>query len=146
MSISNFRLANTIKLVSGENQLLISGENGRIRVNRERLTGKPVEEIDADPKAKQEIEELMAKLYGGSLPNAHLGHMSNFFDCVKSGKQPVANVADHVRAVNACHLANIALLTGRKVKFDPKSQQFDGDADANALISREKRSGFGIKV
>lgn len=137
---------NVIKLVSGDNQLLISGERGRIRVNRERLTGKPVEEVDADPKAVAEIEELMAKLYGGSLPNKNLGHMSNFFDCVRSGKQPVANVSDHVRAVNACHLANIALLTGRKVKFDPAKQQFPGDAEANALISREKRSGYGVTV
>ena len=75
-----------------------------------------------------------------------LGHMRNFFDCVRSGKQPVANVRDHVRAVNACHLANIALLTNRKVKFDPVKQQFEGDAEANALVSREKRSGFGITV
>jgi len=137
---------NKIKLISGENHLLISGELGRIRVNRDRLTGKPVEDIDADPKAKQEIEELMAKLYGGSLPSPNLGHMSNFFDCVRSGKQPVANVRDHVRAVNACHLANVALLTGRKVTFDPAKQQFIGDAEANTLISREKRSGYGITI
>lgn len=55
---------NVIKLVSGPNELLIQGERGRIRVSRERLTGKPVEEVDADPKARQEIEELMAKIYG----------------------------------------------------------------------------------
>ncbi len=134
---------NTIKLTSGDNQLLISGELGRIRVNRGTLSGKPVEEIDADPKAKQEIEELMAKLYGGELPK---GHMQNFFDCVKSGKQPVANVKDHVRAVNACHLANIALLTGREVKFDPKAQQFPGDDEANKLMTRKYREGYTITV
>ncbi|MDX1928978.1 MAG: Gfo/Idh/MocA family oxidoreductase [Pirellulaceae bacterium] len=132
---------NTIKITSGENQLLISGELGRIRVNRGTLTGKPVEDIDADPKAKQEIEDLMAKLYGGELPN---GHMRNFFDCVRSGKQPVANVKDHVRAVNACHLANIALVTGRGVKFDPATQKFAGDDEANQLISRKNREGYEI--
>ncbi|MGN6544107.1 MAG: Gfo/Idh/MocA family protein [Aureliella sp.] len=137
---------NVIKLISGPNELLIMGERGRIRVNRERLTGKPVEEVDADPKAKQEIEELMAKLYGGQLPNERLGHMSNFFDCIRSGKQPVANVFDHVRSVNACHLANIALLTGRKVVFDPAKQQFVGDDEANGLVSRKKRSGFEVTV
>jgi hypothetical protein len=130
-----------IKITSGENQLLISGELGRIRVNRGTLTGKPVEDIDADPKAKQEIEDLMAKLYGGELPH---GHMRNFFDCVRSGKQPVANVKDHVRAVNACHLANIALVTGRGVKFDPATQKFAGDDEANKLISRKNREGYEI--
>ncbi len=132
---------NIIKLTSGENQLVISGENGKIRVNRNSLTGKPVEEVDADPKAKREIEELMAKLYGGELPK---GHMQNFFDCVRSGRQPVANVRDHVRSVNACHLANIALVTGRKVAFDPQTQQFPGDAEANRLLARPSRPSYAI--
>ncbi|MCA9127503.1 MAG: Gfo/Idh/MocA family oxidoreductase [Planctomycetales bacterium] len=132
---------NNIKLTSGDNQLLISGEEGRILVNRGRLTGKPVEDIDADPKAKQEIEDLMAELYGGELPK---GHMRNFFDCVRSGKQPVANVRDHVRAVNACHLANIALLTERKLNFDPDAMQFANDDEANKLIRRENRDGYAI--
>jgi myo-inositol 2-dehydrogenase / D-chiro-inositol 1-dehydrogenase len=137
----NLSTGNTIQLTSGENQLLIEGELGRIRVNRGTLTGKPVEDIDADPKAKQEIEELMAKIYGGELPK---GHMNNFFECVRNGRQPVANVKDHVRAVNACHLANIALLTGREVKFDPKTQQFPGDDEANKLVGRAYREGYAI--
>ncbi|MFO0922928.1 MAG: Gfo/Idh/MocA family oxidoreductase [Pirellulales bacterium] len=135
---------NTIKIVSGENNLLITGERGRIRVNRGTLAGKPVEEIDADPKAKQDIEERMAQLYGGQLPNKSLGHMKNFFDCVKSGKPPVANVADHVRAVNACHLANIALLLDRKVNYDPKAKNFGNDAEANKLIKRPYRQGYDL--
>ncbi|MCA9189796.1 MAG: Gfo/Idh/MocA family oxidoreductase [Pirellulaceae bacterium] len=137
---------NTIKLVSGENQLLITGELGRIRVNRGSLTGKPVEEVDADPMARKEIEERMAALYGGELPSRHLGHMQNFIDCIKSGRTPVANVHDHVRAVNACHLANIALLTGRKVTFDPKTYKFPGDDEANQLMSRNPRDGYTTKV
>ncbi len=137
---------NKINLVSGENQLIISGELGRIRVNRGSLTGKPVEEVDADPKAKQEIEERMAKLYGGELPAKQSGHMQNFIDCIRTGKQPVANVDDHVRAVNACHLANIALLTQRKVVFDPKAYTFQGDDEANRLMWRQWRDAYRIEV
>lgn len=132
---------NNIKLTSGKNELLISGEEGRIRVNRGSLTGKPVEEVDKDPKAAREIEERMAKLYGGELPK---GHMRNFFDCVRSGKEPVANVRDHVRAVNACHLANIALLADRKVELDPKTLTFAGDKEANQLVRRTNRVGYEI--
>ncbi len=132
---------NKIKLTSGPNELLISGEVGRIRVNRGTLTGKPVEEIDADPKASREIEELMVKIYGGEISS---GHMANFFECVRNGKAPVANVKDHVRAVNACHLANIALLTGRNIKFDPAAQNFPGDDECNKLLSRKNRAGYEI--
>lgn len=134
---------NKIKVVSGENELIIGGELGRIRVNRGSLKGKPVEDIDADPVAKKEIEDLMVKVYGGELPSSH---MTNFFDSVKSGKQPVANVREHVRAVNATHLANIALLTGRTVKFDPQTQTFANDAEANQLIKRPRREGYEITV
>jgi myo-inositol 2-dehydrogenase / D-chiro-inositol 1-dehydrogenase len=134
---------NKIKVVSGPNELIISGELGKIRVNRERLTGKPVEDIDADPVAKKEIEDLMVKIYGGELPGSH---MANFFDSIRSGKPPVANVREHIRAVNATHLANIALLTNRTVKFDPQTQTFANDPEANQLTKRARRPGFEITV
>ena len=64
----------------------------------------------------------------------------------QSGKQPVANVFDHVRAVNACHLANIAMLVGRKIQWDPAAEQFVGDDEANALRSRKEREPYVITV
>jgi myo-inositol 2-dehydrogenase / D-chiro-inositol 1-dehydrogenase len=137
---------NTIKLTSGENQLLIEGDAGRIRVNRGSLTGKPVEDMKADAKLQAEVTEKMAELYGGELPKDNLPHMQNFFDCIASGKAPVANVHDHVRSVNACHLANIALVTGRKVEFDPASGTIKNDAEANAMVARKRREGYDIVV
>lgn len=137
---------NKIKIVSGPNELLFEGENGKLRVNRGGLKGSLVEQIDADPKAKKEIEELMLEIYGGPIPASGVPHMQNFFDCIRSGKQPVANVPDHVRAVNACHLANIALLTGRKVKYDPGAGQFPGDAEATQLMKRARRAGYDITL
>ncbi len=137
---------NTIKIVSGDNQLILEGERGRILVNRGRLTGAPVEELNNDAKAKADIEERMADLYGGELPGRGNAHMKNFFDCVASGKQPVANVNDHVRAVNACHLANIALVAGRKVEYNPETMQFKNDEEANAMIGRKRRAEYDIQV
>jgi myo-inositol 2-dehydrogenase / D-chiro-inositol 1-dehydrogenase len=134
---------NNIKITSGPNELLISGELGRIRVNRGSLTGKPVEEVDQDPVAGREIEDLMMEIYGGEISSSH---MNNFFESVRSGRQPVANVKEHVRAVNATHLANVALLTNRKVTFDPSSQTFPGDDEANQLIRRPQREGYEITV
>lgn len=141
----NIRLStgNKIRLTSGNNELLISGEEGRIRVNRGTLTGKPVEDVDADPTAKREIEDLMVKIYGGEIPS---GHMQNFFESIKNGRSPVANVKEHVRSVNATHLANVALLTGRKVTFDPAAQKFNADDEANQLVRRTQRAGYEITV
>ncbi len=136
----------TIKLVSGDNQLILQGDRGRIRVNRNRLSGKPVEEIGGDPKARREIEDLMAEIYGADLAAARFGHMWNFFDCIRTGKRPVANVWDHVRAVNACHFANIAMLVGRKIRWDPQTKQFSGDQEATALCRRAEREPYQIHV
>jgi hypothetical protein len=72
--------------------------------------------------------------------------MANFFKCVRSGKLPVANVFDHVRAVNACHFANVALLTNRKIEWDVQAKKFKGDDEANALCSRKQRSPYAIEV
>ena len=85
----------------------------------------------------------MVEIYGGEIPSSH---MQNFFNSIKNGRVPVANVKEHVRAVNATHLANVALLTGRKVSFDPATQQFPGDAEANKLVRRDQREGYEITV
>jgi len=38
-----------------------------------------------------------------------------------------------------CHLGNIAYRLGRKVTFDPRSDTFPGNPEANALLAREYR-------
>jgi predicted dehydrogenase len=137
---------NVIKIVSGPNELLIEGENGKIRVNRGGLKGQIVDQIDADPRAKKEIEDLMATIYGGPIPSGKNQHMQNFLDCIANGKTPVANVADHVRAVNACHMANIALLVGHKVRYDLTAGNFGTDAEANGLMKRARRAAYDFTV
>ncbi|HUV63240.1 MAG TPA: hypothetical protein VMW24_05035 [Sedimentisphaerales bacterium] len=55
-------------------------------------------------------------------------------------------MGDHVRSVNAAHLANIALLVNRKVHWDTSEQQFIGDAEANMLIRRTQRAPYTIEI
>ena len=43
-----------------------------------------------------------------------------------------------------CHLANIAYRVDRTVKFDPKSESFRGDADADALLTRPPRDRYAV--
>lgn len=132
---------NVIRLTSGPNELILEGDQGRIRVNRGSLTGKPVEQLtDQDMKW---LDEQVRELYRGKEPGSH---MRNFFECVKDRSLPVADVWSHVHSVNACHMANIAMLLGRKVQFDPKSKQFLGDEQANLLRSRKQREPYTIRL
>jgi hypothetical protein len=88
----------------------------------------------------------MEEIYGDKLENIRRGHMTNFFDCIATGKQPVANVNDHVRSVNACHFANVALLLDRKIEWDDAAKKFKGDDEANVLRSRKEREQYKIEV
>ena len=138
LTLSN---GNTIQLVSGQNELIISGENGRIRVNRGGLSGKPVEELTA--KEQKWLDEEIIELCKGKQPGNHMG---NFFECVRDRTLPISDVFSHVNSVNACHMANIAMILGRKLTWDPGKGAFTGDEEANRCLKREQREGFEIQA
>jgi predicted dehydrogenase len=66
-------------------------------------------------------------------------HMGNFFECVRSRKEPVAPAEVGHRSVTVCHLGVLSMRLGRKLNWDPRKQEFVGDADANKWLSREMR-------
>jgi len=72
-------------------------------------------------------------------------HIRNFLDCMKSRKrEDLAQEIEqgHVSSV-MCHMGNIAWRTGKKLRFDPKTETFD-DAEANKFLGREYRAGFEL--
>jgi len=48
------------------------------------------------------------------------------------------------RSITPAHLGNIAMMLGRKLKWDPAKEEFIGDERANALRSRPYRAPWGI--
>jgi len=73
-----------------------------------------------------------------------LPHHRNFVDCIRSRSTPIADLeVGHVSST-LCHLGNIAYRVGRTVNFDSSSMTFGSDAEANALLGREYRSGWGL--
>ncbi|MHC4407067.1 MAG: Gfo/Idh/MocA family protein, partial [Planctomycetota bacterium] len=139
------------RLYSGKNELIISGEKGRIRVNRGGLTGRPVE--DLTPEDEDRINDRIVKLCHGKDPSGDNGsnekagaHMHNFFDCIKDGGRTISDPWTHHRAVGACHLANIAMRLDRKLQFDPEKEDFVGDEEASAMLRRRQRRAYSIYI
>lgn len=66
-------------------------------------------------------------------------HARNFLDCIKSRKQPAAGVEDGHRVATACHLANISLRLGRKLRWDPDKEEIAGDREASEWLMRPYR-------
>jgi len=133
----------------GRNGILFTGDAGRIFVNRENVTGKPVEDLASSPLTRDDLKvydfdnhdrpERAGKL------DAIINHMGNFFDCVNERRQPISNIESQHRSVSTCHLGNICMRLGRSLDWNPKLEQFAGDAEADAMLKREQRAGFEIR-
>jgi predicted dehydrogenase len=130
-----------VELTAGDEFVLFEGEQGRIKVNRGRLTGKPIEDQDQDKSLQDLTNEWMVKLYGGGKPG---NHMRNFFESVKSRALPISNIFTQHRSVSACHLGNISARLGRKLTWDAKAEKFVGDDEADKMLSRAQREPYQV--
>jgi myo-inositol 2-dehydrogenase / D-chiro-inositol 1-dehydrogenase len=92
---------------------------------------------------KVKMHERVVKLYHGKEPTSH---MQNFFDCVVSRDTPISDVETHHRTMTCCHLCNIGLMLGRELKWNPKTEEFEGDEQATTLMTRPRRDKYSWKV
>ena len=77
-------------------------------------------------------------------PKESIPHIENFFQCIRTRKLPNADVETAQRATTLCHLVNICRKVQRKLRWDPKAEQFVGDEEANKLLSRPRRKGYEL--
>ena len=124
------------------NGIMFEGTKGRFLVNRGKIVGAPVTAMKQNPLP----DGLLKKIYKGKTVGGRNAHMRNFFECLKTREQPISDVFTHHRAMTTCHLANIAIRLGRKIKWDPKTEQIVGDKQAQQMQAREQRKGYEIKV
>ena len=73
-------------------------------------------------------------------------HMQNFFDCVRSRRQPVCDVEIGHRSATACHLGVIALRLGRALNWNPVAEEFTDDKEANGWLAREMRPAWSYSL
>jgi myo-inositol 2-dehydrogenase / D-chiro-inositol 1-dehydrogenase len=145
----SYRYANGVLLTikdEGENGIMFSGDAGRIFVNRGKLVGAPVENLASQPLRREDwslydFDNLDRPPRSGKL-DAIVNHMGNFFDCVQSQRQPISDVDSQHRSVSTCHLANISLRLDRALHWNPDTEQFVDDKEADAMLQREQRKGF----
>lgn len=83
-------------------------------------------------------EILEAKIGSGEthLFTCPAGEHRNFLDCVKSRQEPYFPAEVGHRCATICHIGNIAMLTGRKLRWDPVKEEFPNDTEANASAMR----------
>ncbi len=74
-------------------------------------------------------------------------HMENFVTCMRSRKDPIANVESGHRSASIGHLIIIALRTGHTLRWNPAKEVFVGDnaREANKHIARQMRKPYDYR-
>jgi predicted dehydrogenase len=108
------------------------GEKGWIHVNRGGLWAEPASIL------KEVIGPGEIRLYQNN------DHKQNFLDCVKSGRETICPAEIGHRSISAGLLGEIAMLTERKLRWNPEKEQFINDSDANKYLSRPMRSPWHL--
>ena len=73
-------------------------------------------------------------------------HFVNFVDCVRSRRWQDLNadIAEGHLSTAMCHLGNIAYRTDKKLTFNPESERFINDDDANSYLKRRYRHPYSM--
>ena len=73
-------------------------------------------------------------------------HWRNFLDCVKSREAPRSDLNSVGQTTIACHLSNMALYSGKTVRFDKKKMSVVGNEGKDTLCYRRQyRKGYTLK-
>lgn len=108
------------------------GDKGRIEILRGDYTADP-------PELRQHAPPVTPQGPKESVP-----HIENFFNCMRTRKPTNADAETGHRATTLCHLVNICRTVQRKLRWNPRKEEFIGDAEANQLRSRPRRKGFEL--
>jgi hypothetical protein len=72
------------------------------------------------------------------------GHHEDFFNCMRTRRQPIMNIEAAHRVASLCILGNIAYRLGRKLAWDPVAEKVIGDDQANLMLNRPGRGQWHI--
>ena len=75
---------------------------------------------------------------------ANYAHVKDFIDCVKTRDMPSADISIGHRSATVCHLGNIAVRSGKKINWNPKTETIDGDPSAAKWLTKEYRKPYKL--
>jgi len=112
--------------------VLFEGTTGQVFVERG--------VIEAEPKS------LLQERIGPEKRHVSMGtdHWGGFLDAVKRRTTPVSSIESAVRTDTVCHISDIAMRLGRKLRWDPAGEQFVNDAEANRMLTRSWRQPWHL--
>ena len=71
-------------------------------------------------------------------------HHKNFIDCVRSRKETICPAEVGHRSISAGLLGEMAIYTGRTLKWNPDTEEIIGDPIANGMLTRAYREPWAL--
>ncbi len=128
------RVANARKLPNGMGTTWY-GEKGWIYVSR----GNTLRA--SDPKIlEEEIGENETHLYISE------DHHQNFLDCIRSRKETITPAEVALRSISVALLGEIAMLTGKRIEWDPDNEKILNYSYATRLLRRPYRAPWKLEM
>jgi hypothetical protein len=81
-----------------------------------------------------DLAKLPVQLYRST------NHYRDFTQCMRSRRRPVCDVEIGARSVTVCHLGNLAYWHQRALRWNPLTERFVGDDEANTWLDTAKRN------
>jgi len=101
--------------------------------------------VDDTGKITASSEAIMRKVNFAQKGYAFMtGHHRNFLECVKTRAQTIAPPEVAHRSTTTCHVANICLRLGRKVRWNPQTERFVNDPEADRMLARTMRGPWHL--
>ena len=134
------------------------GEKGSMSINRSGFRTEADENIPpantvpqftgAHPAGGPERVEIRQKEYWtedidddtGSSAEQFKLHVEDFLASIRSRKQPVSPLEDGHAVATHCHLANLSLRLGRRLEWDPETEEILNDYEASRMLVRPYRA------
>jgi len=129
-----YTYANGIKVFCGTDHRIgttFEGQDGIIYCDRGKLESTVKGALD--PLQPDEVHLVESK-----------NHHQNWFECIVSRKLPICDVAIGHRSASVCHLGNIAIRTGHKIKWDPAREVIVDDPAASKLLAYAYRAPWSL--
>ncbi|MBN1420605.1 MAG: Gfo/Idh/MocA family oxidoreductase, partial [Planctomycetes bacterium] len=108
------------------------GERGWIHVDRGKLIAEPMSLLDEKipPNGIRLIESR--------------DHKGNFLQAIRSRQETIAPAEVGLRSISVALLGEIAMLTGRRIRFDPDREEILNDPGASELLGRAYRQPWTL--
>jgi predicted dehydrogenase len=122
MTVTN-RAPNGVKFEGAEGWIFVT--RGQIKASKDELLEEP-------------LPAGAIRLYKSD------NHMGNFFECIRSRKEPICDVEIGHRSITVAHLGVISVRMKQPLKWNPDKEEFAGEnaKEANGWLAREQRKPY----